>query len=159
MSFLSRALRLIVTLASIAALCLTFVTASPAQAQTQSTTERTLFTVLTGSQEVPPESGDPNGIGAAALHVTSAGQVDYALAVAHLAGDILSVHVHNAPRGQRGADVFDLENPVNGFISGTVQIDPADATAIIANPQNYYVEVHTTAFPTGAIRGQLQAVK
>lgn len=151
---LCRPIRPIVTLVIGAALCLVFVAASPAQAQTQ-TTERTLLTVLTGSQEVPPSSGDPNGIGVAAMKVASTGTVDYKLAVAHLAGDVLSVHIHNAPRGQRGEDVFDLENPVNGFISGTVQIDPADASAIIANPDNYYVEVHTTAFSTGAIRGQL----
>jgi hypothetical protein len=48
---------------------------------------------------------------------------------------------------------------VNGFVSGTVLIDPADASAIIANPQNYYVEVHTTAFPNRAVRGQLSAVR
>jgi CHRD domain-containing protein len=148
-------LRPIVTLAIGAALCLGFVTVNSAQAEPQNA-ERTLFTVLTGAQEVPPGSGDPNGVGVAVLHVTaSTGTVNYALAVVRLAGEITSVHVHNAPRGQRGEDVFDLENPVDGFVSGTVEINPADAGAIIANPHDYYVEVHTTAFPNGAIRGQL----
>ena len=31
----------------------------------------------------------------------------------------------------------------------------SDAAAILANPENYYVNVHTTACPTGTIRGQL----
>jgi hypothetical protein len=32
---------------------------------------------------------------------------------------------------------------------------PALAAAILANAENYYINVHTTVCPEGAIRGQL----
>jgi hypothetical protein len=139
-----------------ATLAVVAATAGPAVATGSSTT---LTTVLTGAAEVPPGSGDPDGVGAAVLNVTPAtGQVCYALAVAKI-DTITSVHVHNAPSGQRGPDVFDLENPTNGFVAACTTIDATDAAAIAAEPQNYYVEVHTVAFPAGALRGNLQELK
>jgi hypothetical protein len=37
-----------------------------------------------------------------------------------------------------------------------IAVTPADATAILANPQNFYFNVHTTLNPSGALRGQLR---
>jgi CHRD domain len=43
-----------------------------------------------------------------------------------------------------------------GSSSGCVAVVPAGIVAAIrANPQNFYVNVHTLGFPLGAIRGQL----
>jgi hypothetical protein len=42
-----------------------------------------------------------------------------------------------------------------GLIAEGTTTDPALTAAILANPENYYVNVHTTACPTGTIRGQL----
>lgn len=155
--FLSRQMRLglalFAALATGALLAVTPFAASPAAAHG---TDGTLVTVLTGAAEVPAGSGDPDGIGVAVLNVTPAsGQICYALTVAKLAGTVTSVHVHNAPKGQRGPDVFDLNTPTNGFVSGCTTVEPAVASDISGNSHNYYVEVHTTAFPAGAIRGQL----
>jgi hypothetical protein len=36
-----------------------------------------------------------------------------------------------------------------------VDIDSALAQAILKNPHKYYANVHTAAFPNGAVRGQL----
>ncbi len=42
-----------------------------------------------------------------------------------------------------------------GMLSGCVSADPVLIGQIIANPAGYYVNVHTTEFPAGAVRGQL----
>jgi hypothetical protein len=45
----------------------------------------------------------------------------------------------------------------SGSSSGctTVGVDRDLAKDILKNPEDYYVNVHTTLFPYGAIRGQL----
>jgi len=42
----------------------------------------------------------------------------------------------------------------SGTSSGCVSVDPDLIKAIRQNPENYYVNVHTTDYPGGALRGQ-----
>ena len=58
-------------------------------------------------------------------------------------------------RGVAGPPVLTLDTPVDGRSSKCYGVDKALAAAIIANPAGYYVNVHTNAYPKGAIRGQL----
>lgn len=51
-----------------------------------------------------------------------------------------------------------LEAPKTGSAKGCKSADVALIHAIMQNPTNYYVNVHTVAFPKGAIRGQLAVV-
>jgi len=130
---------------------------------------RPLTALLKGSNEVPP--ADPDGMGAAAVTIdTSAtpANVCFDLSVTNIDTPILA-HIHKGAAGQAPAGnvVVDLAAPTSGASSGCVSgtaLHPANggfATAdelladIIANPANYYVNVHTTAFTNGAIRGQL----
>jgi len=69
-------------------------------------------------------------------------------------------HVHRAPAGVAGPVVVPLfggTTTTDRHIrnDGATAIDPALAADICANPAGYYVNYHTTAFPGGAIRGQL----
>jgi len=40
-----------------------------------------------------------------------------------------------------------------------VTVDATVAAAILAHPKGYYVNVHTAAFPNGAVRGQLKPLR
>jgi hypothetical protein len=138
-------MRLIVMLAAAA-------TAFPAIAATT-----VMKTDLTGAAEVPGP-GAKHGSGEAELTFdTAAGNVCYTL---H-AKDIMTAtmaHIHKGAAGVAGGVVVPLKAPDSqeGMSSGCAPL-PADVLAdIIANPANYYVNIHTTAYPKGAIRGQLK---
>jgi CHRD domain len=62
-------------------------------------------------------------------------------------------HVHNAPVGVAGMIVVPLfagsTTAAHIVQRGSVAMTAALAAAICANPENYYVNYHTTAFPVG----------
>jgi hypothetical protein len=51
--------------------------------------------------------------------------------------------------------VVPLAAPSAGHSQGCVDVDRSLADAIRKAPQGYYVNVHNSEFPAGAIRGQL----
>ena len=133
-----------------AALALLWAAASPAAAQDSG---RKLSTVLTGAAEVG--GGDPDGTGTAALRVNpGTGQICYTITVANL-DPVTAAHIHNAPAGVNGPIVVPLTAPTSGSVTDCTTADPALARDIVVHPENYYVNVHTTVFPAGAVRGQL----
>jgi hypothetical protein len=119
---------------------------------------QTLGAVLTGAQEVPPNTNP--GFGNATVTFDSARQnVIVAITVANLGAPINNFHIHEAPAGTNGPVVVNLIGLggtfTNGVMTGTFAIAPAVADRLLANPSNFYVNVHTTALPGGAVRGQL----
>ena len=107
--------------------------------------QTTLNTTLAGP--------DPDGSGSASVKVDGA-QVCYELKVAGIA-PATAAHIHKAPAGSNGPPVVNLTAPASGSSSGCVAAEAALAADIAANPQGYYVNVHTPEFPPGAVRGQL----
>src|SRR5687767_4175699 len=122
---------------------------------------QTLGAVLTGSQEVPP---NPNpGFGNATVTFNAARtEVNVTITVANLGSPINNFHIHEQAAGTNGPVVVNLIGLGgvfnNGTMTGTFPIAADVAARMLANPQGFYVNVHTEALPGGAVRGQLAYV-
>lgn len=67
---------------------------------------------------------------------------------------VTAIHIHRGFEGEDGPIVVDFDYPNLGS-TGNVAADPEVLSEITANPAGFYVNVHTEAFPNGAIRGQI----
>jgi hypothetical protein len=118
---------------------------------------RPLSTELTGAAEVP--AGDPEGSGMATITVNPGQEeVCWEIKAAGIDLPATAAHIHVGAVGTAPPNnvVVTLSAPdASGFSSGCTTVDRDLALEILKNPENYYVNVHNEAFPTGAIRGQL----
>jgi D-alanyl-D-alanine carboxypeptidase len=119
-----------------------------------------LQTTLTGLREVSPDgalgAGDPDGVGAAVLELR-ASSLCARLAVTGVDLPAAAAHVHRGPVGVNGDIVVPLPTPGDdGRSTGCVDVEPALVQELAARPVAFYVNVHTSTFPAGAVRGQLQ---
>ncbi len=114
-----------------------------------------LFASPRGQNEIP--DADPDGIGGFTA-IVDGGQFCYGLTVGNLDQPI-GAHIHRGNAGENGPVVIPLTPPNSGdpgASSGCVTpSDPAILQQILRRPSQFYVNVHTQAFPAGAIRDQL----
>ena len=123
---------------------------------------------LKGSNEVPPR--DTNAAGNAIFRVLNDDEIYFKLIVANI-DNVLAAHIHLAAEGVNGPVVVGLFGGPNtgeqtegilaegiitagdlvGPLSGLTLEDLIEAMA----EGNTYVNVHTTQFPGGEIRGQI----
>lgn len=118
---------------------------------------RPLSATLSGANEVPAP-GDPDGTGSARITLNQGqGTVCWSISVEDITLPATAAHIHSAPAGVAGGVVVTLGAPdATGVSTGCVEgVDRALIKAIRKNPSQYYVNVHTTDFPAGAVRGQL----
>ena len=109
---------------------------------------------LTGAQEVPGP-GDPDGSGTAEITIVDAtDNVCYDIHVRSI-GPATAAHIHRGAPGEAGPPVVTLSAPTDGKVDGCVNAPGGLADEIGANPVAFYVNVHNSEFPAGAIRGQL----
>jgi len=115
----------------------------------------TYSVTLTGETESP--AGDPVGTGTATVHVRRGqGQLCFAFDVRGITLPAAGAHIHRAAAGAAGSIVVPLVAPgAEGSARGCVAAARNVVAGILANPAGYYVNVHTTDYAAGAIRGQL----
>ena len=118
---------------------------------------RPLSTTMTGAAEVP--SGDPDGSGTAKLTFNlGRGEVCWEITAQDITLPATAAHIHVGAVGTAPPNnvVVPLSAPdASGFTSGCTTVGRVLAEDILENPENYYVNVHNSDFPGGAIRGQL----
>jgi hypothetical protein len=114
---------------------------------------------LSGRNEVPP--ADPDGSGTAVVLVRDS-RVTFVLQWSNITAPILG-HIHRAAAGVNGPVVvpfFMTPMPDTATAAaGAVMTDPQLAADIRADPAGFYVNLHTAAFPGGAVRGQLTRLR
>ena len=135
--------------------CIAMVVATLSHATASHTETNKLFSLLSGGQEAPGP-GDANATGAGLANLRpGANQVCVAIRFARIDGTPNGMHIHEGPRGVPGPIVVDLTGALS---SGGLTCATATAeliSEIKANPEDFYLNVHSTTFPDGAIRGQL----
>ncbi len=126
---------------------------------------RKFVTALTGQAELDGGAltADMDGRGTAQVFVNH-GQRRVCWNLTNLANldTLVAAHIHEAPSNASGPiriSFFHFGQPIDleGCTEGTAlhPFDRARLKDVIQNPQNYYVNIHTSAFTGGAIRGQL----
>ncbi len=120
---------------------------------------QTVGAVLTGSQEVPATASPGWGNFTGTFDSTHS-NLTITWTVANLGAPITGFHIHQKAAGQQtGGIVFNVQGLggtfVNGKLTGTFPITPTLATQILTSPSDFYVNVHTSQFPGGAVRGDL----
>ncbi|MEZ4730289.1 MAG: CHRD domain-containing protein [Caldilineaceae bacterium] len=114
---------------------------------------------LTGAAEVPARSTSASGRAVLALSA-DATKLSYRVMVNDIE-DITASHIHTAPTGVNGGIIFPLFSNASGAfdpanpISGTLDLTLDQVMALIVD--QYYINVHTSTAPAGAIRGQVVA--
>lgn len=115
-----------------------------------------LNVTLTGVQQVPGP-GDPDGTGTAEIRVDPrSGRLCWDL-YARQVEPATSAGIYRGAAGSNGPLAVSLATPgADGRSQGCQQLEPGLAREIALQPFAFYVNVHDSAFPEGAIRGQLR---
>jgi hypothetical protein len=142
-----------VVLASCVALLATISPAGAADAILRAT--------LTGAAE-RPGPGDPDASGSAWIFIDDeSNQLCLFMTWRNVDPTLSGLHIHVAPPTDPGPIVVPFDTPPPAVSGSTFQCvtvaDEALLDNIAANPQQYYINLHSTPnFRPGAIRGQLQ---
>jgi hypothetical protein len=131
---------------------------------------------LSPSNETPPISGVNifgDGIFSAALTYSAPGSLSQAVVdfrvqyTTEVAGTFTAMHIHKGAAGVSGPVVIDsmFGAPLSvavgqgNIFRSNVITDPTTLAVIqdlMAHPRGYYLNLHSTTYPAGIIRGQLQ---
>jgi hypothetical protein len=106
--------------------------------------------MLTGSNEVP--TNNSTAMGTATLKFNNTTKV-FTITVTHDLSSITSGHIHNGTAGTNGSVVFPFTALVSPISYTSAALTLEQEADLMANL--YYVNLHSSTFTAGEIRGQL----
>jgi hypothetical protein len=123
---------------------------------------RPLTAVLSAANETGDIASDATGTSRVELN-QGLGTVCWEITGTNLEATVTAAHIHEAPAGADGAVVLGFFGPPTSTpapsslpADGCVEnVSQSLIKRIRQNPRGFYVNVHTTAFPGGEMRGQL----
>jgi len=130
--------------------------------------------LLKPSQEVPPIKGlKADAVGSVTFDLTrnasgtiTSGEVIFYFNYKFPASvNITGLHIHQGAKGTNGGIVVDsgvgafTDSDGEGNVTTVVAGTPATLQAILDNPRGYYVNLHTSVNPGGALREQMHNPK
>jgi hypothetical protein len=127
----------------------------------------TVFNVQLRAEDEPNGASTSESKGHAQVMVFEDGTMEFTFTINNKSGETFTrAHIHKAPAGVNGpihwdfleagvpvASVSDQPSQLRGVARARAAAVLAD---LLANPSGYYVNVHSTVFPGGAVRGQLE---
>lgn len=127
----------------------------------------TVFNVQLRAENEPNGTSTSESKGQAQIMVLDDGTIGFTFTINNKSEETYTrAHIHKAPAGTNGPihwDFLEAGDPVASVEGQPAQlrgVARARAAAVLsdllANPDQYYVNVHSTAFPGGAVRGQLR---
>jgi hypothetical protein len=117
----------------------------------------TAITVAMTGEAEAPTAGEGVGTGTATIRLRRGqGQLCYSMQVRNITLPAAAAHIHRGGTGEAGPVIIPLLAPnASGVAAGCTSVSRTLVAQILGNRQAYYVNVHTTDFPGGAVRGQL----
>ena len=126
-----------------------------------------VFNVQLRAENEPNGASTSDALGLAQVMVLQDGTMEFFFSVNNKDDETFTrAHIHKAPAGVNGGihwDFLEAGVPVASIsdqpsqLRGVARARAAAVLAdLLANPDQYYVNVHSTAFPGGSVRGQLR---
>lgn len=130
----------------------------------------TVFNVELRAENEPNNASSSESKGHAQVKVLEDGTIEFTFTINNKSGETYTrAHIHKAPAGANGpihwdfleagvpvASITDQPSQLRGVARPRSGTNVAVVADLLANPAQYYVNVHSTTFPGGAVRGQLQ---
>jgi hypothetical protein len=127
---------------------------------------KTLLTATTGGVAIDthltgvaerPDPGDADGTGTATIRLRKGqAKICYSLSASGITLPAAAAHIHRGTVDEAGAVVVPLGTPnAAGTASGCMPATRPLVAEILGNRSGFYVNVHTSDLPNGALRAQL----